>query len=274
MRVVIAPDSFKGTIDSPAAAAALADGWKSVRPGDDLIQIPLADGGEGTVRALSRSARNAAWCRTEVTGPDGRPVKVEWLLLPDGTAVLELASASGLPLMAEPDPAGATSRGLGELLVTATDGGAHGVILGLGGSATTDGGAGALSALGARLLDGDGAEVRPGGGSLVQLQRIDLTGLRKPPAGGVRCLTDVTAPLLGPGGAAAVFGPQKGADAADVALLERGLTRLAQLLGGDPSAAGAGAAGGTGYGLATVWGADLVPGAPAVAAAAGLAAAV
>jgi glycerate kinase len=134
------------------------------------------------------------------------------------------------------------------------------ILVGLGGSASTDGGTGALAALGARFLDAGGQLLPPGGGALADLARADLSGLRPPPASGVTCLTDVTAPLLGLRGAAAVFGPQKGADGAQIARLEAGLTRLAEALGGDPAAAGAGAAGGTGYGLAAAWGATLTPG--------------
>jgi glycerate kinase len=147
------------------------------------------------------------------------------------------------------------------VLGRALDAGAGRILAGLGGSAATDGGTGALAALGARFLGASGQPLPPGGGALAALARVDLSQLRPPPAGGVTCLTDVTAPLLGPRGAAAVFAPQKGADGTQVALLEAGLARLAGLLGGDPAAPGAGAAGGTGYGLAAAWGAVLVPGA-------------
>jgi glycerate kinase len=144
------------------------------------------------------------------------------------------------------------------------------VMLTLGGSATTDGGTGALAALGARFLDADGVELPPGGGALARLDRVDLTGLTPPPAGGVQCLVDVTAPLLGPLGAAGQFGPQKGASPAQVAELDAALARLSDVLGGNRDAPGAGAAGGTAYGFAVCWGAAFVSGAQAVAAAAGL----
>jgi glycerate 2-kinase len=144
------------------------------------------------------------------------------------------------------------------------------VTIALGGSASTDGGTGALAALGARFLDRDGRPLPAGGGPLRDLATVDLTGLRPPPARGVSCLSDVRAPLLGPAGAAAVFGPQKGASPAQAALLDEGLARLAGLLGGDPAAPGAGAAGGTGYGLAAGWGALITPGAPALGRLAGL----
>ena len=184
--------------------------------------------------------------------------------------MVELARASGLPLLARPDPVGAQTTGLGEVLGRALDARTDRILVGLGGSAATDGGTGALTALGARFLDAAGQPLPPGGGALAALARADLSQLRPPPAGGVTCLTDVTAPLLGPRGAAAVFGPQKGADGAQVARLETGLARLAALLGGDPAAPGAGTAGGTGYGLAAAWGAALTPGAAELSRLAGL----
>jgi glycerate kinase len=271
MRVVLAPDSFKGTLGAAEAADALAAGWRLRRPDDDLVTLPLADGGEGTLDALGHDVPGADWRETEVSGPDGRPVRAAWLLLPDGTAVVEMARAAGLPLLTEPDPLGATTRGLGELLaVVVADPAVHRVMLTVGGSATTDGGTGALAALGARFLDADGADLPPGGGALARLARVDLGGLVPPPPGGVQCLVDVTAPLLGPLGAAGQFGPQKGATPAQVAELDAALARLAEHLHGDPDAPGAGAAGGTAFGFAACWEAQFVSGADAVAAAAGL----
>lgn len=270
MRVVIAPDSFKGSIGAAGAAAALASGWSAVRPGDELICLPLADGGEGTLDVLAAAVPGARWRRTRVTGPAGQPVDCDWLELPGGTAAVELARASGLPLLAAPDPLGAQTTGLGQVIGHALDAGARQLLVGLGGSAATDGGTGALAALGGRFLDQAGDPLPPGGGALARLAAADLAGLRPPPPGGVRCLTDVRAPLLGPAGAAAVFGPQKGADPAQVAQLEAGLARLAGCLGGDPAAPGAGAAGGTGYGLAAAWGAVITPGAPELGQLAGL----
>jgi glycerate 2-kinase len=298
VRVLIAPDSFKGSLGAAAVATALAEGWVSVRPGDQVTRLPLADGGEGTLDVLAATVPGARWHRAKVTGPGGAPVTASWLELPalhsrgDGapvregrgaaarsrglppfganTAVVELARASGLPLLAHPDPMGAQTTGLGELLGRALDAGVGRILVGLGGSASTDGGTGALSALGARFLDVAGDPLPPGGGALAELAAVDLSRLRPPPRDGVTCLTDVTAPLLGPFGAAAVFGPQKGAYGAQVARLEAGLARLAEVLGGDPGTAGAGAAGGTGYGLATAWGASLTPGAAELGRLAGL----
>jgi glycerate kinase len=271
LRIVVAPDSFKGSIDAATAAEAIAEGWRSVRGDDEIRMLPQADGGEGTLAAIASAVAGARFHDVAgVTGPDGRTVPGRWLELPDGTAVVELALSSGLPLMAEPDPLGATTRGLGETIAAALDAGATSLVIGLGGSASTDGGAGALSALGARLLDAGDHELADGGGELLRLARVDLGALRTARA---RLLTDVTAPLLGPAGAAAVFAPQKGAGAGDVRTLEAALTRFASVLGGSPEEPGAGAAGGTAYGFATAWGARIEPGAVEIAGLTGLVAA-
>ncbi len=272
LRVLVAPDAFKGTIDAAGASAALAGGWRRVRPDDDVREIPQADGGEGTASVIATAVPNARWRDAgPVTGPDGAPVQGRWLELPDGTAVVELAEVAGLPLMSRLDPRGATTAGLGEVLRGSVEAGAPRVVVGVGGSASTDGGAGALTALGLRVLDDDGAPVAPGGAGLARAAHLDRTGLLPPPPDGVEILTDVTAPLTGSRGAAAVFGPQKGADDADVAALDVALQRWATLLGGDPDEPGAGAAGGTAYGLAAAWGARLVPGAGRIAQITGLA---
>ncbi len=261
MRIVVAPDSFKGTIGATEAAAELAAGWRSGRPGDAVTCVPLADGGEGTLEVLAAAWPAARWHQAAARGPRDGCVDSCWLELPGQTGVVELARTSGLPLLAVPDPLRAHCAGVGDLVGRALDAGASTIVIALGGSACTDGGTGALAALGARFLDAGGRELPPGGGFLAGLAAVDLTGLRPPPEGGVTCLTDVGAPLLGPRGAAAVFGPQKGADPRQVAVLEAGLTRLAELLGGVPGASGAGAAGGAGYGLAAAWGARIAPGA-------------
>jgi glycerate kinase len=274
MRVVAAPDSFKGTISAAGAAAALAEGWLAVRPADEVICLPLADGGEGTLEVLAVAEPAARWHEAEVSGPGRARVTARWLELPGQTHVIELASAAGLPLLAELDPLHAHTAGVGELIGRALAAGGRRIVVGLGGSASTDGGTGALAALGARFLDAGGRELPPGGGALAGLAAADLTGLRPPPPGGVACLTDVRAPLLGPAGAAAVFGPQKGAGTAQVAALESGLARLAAVLGGQPARPGAGAAGGTGYGLATAWNAELLPGSAEIGRIAGLDAAL
>ena len=240
LSVVIAPDSFKGSITARDAAAAIAVGWTTVRPGDAITLLPQADGGEGTLDAVEAAVAGAVRHRIQgVTGPDGAPVDASWLSLPDGTAVVELAQSSGLPLMRSLDPLGATTRGLGEVIQAALESRPDRLLVGLGGSASTDGGTGVL-------------EVVPA---------VDID---------VVLLTDVTAPLLGPTGAAAVFAPQKGATPHQVVLLEQRLTRLADQLGGDPMTAGAGAAGGTAYGLATAWGAQIESGADRIAELTGL----
>jgi glycerate kinase len=270
MRIVVAPDSFKGSIGAAAAAAAVARGWLAARPGDDVVCLPLADGGEGTLEVVAAARPAARWHQVTVAGPGGQPTGCPWLSLPDGTAVIELARSSGLTLLGRPDPLGAGTTGLGQAIGAALDEGAGAVMVALGGSASTDGGTGALAALGARFLGEAGRPLPPGGGALRDLAAVDLSGLRPPPAGGVTCLADVGAPLLGPGGAAPVFAPQKGAGPGDVAVLESGLARLAALLGGEPAAPGAGAAGGTGYGLAAAWGAGITPGAAELCLLAGL----
>ncbi|MGC0419957.1 glycerate kinase [Embleya sp. AB8] len=276
MRIVFAPDSFKGTVPADLAAAALAEGWLHERPGDEVVLVPLADGGEGTLDAVARAVPGAV--RVPVLGapgPDGRAVDAAWLRMPDGSGVVELAGVSGLPLLGGAlDPMGAHTVGLGMVLRSALRDGVSALVVAVGGSASTDGGSGALAALGARFRAADGRELPYGGGALARLAAIDRTRLAPPPPGGVQILTDVTNPLLGPAGAAAVFGPQKGASADQVADLDAGLARLADLLGGDPGAPGAGAAGGTAYGLAAAWHAVIVPGATRVAELAGLPAAL
>jgi glycerate kinase len=257
-RIVIAPDSFKGSLGALDVARAIAAGWASVRPGDSLTLIPQADGGEGTLDAVEASVPGAV--RRDagaVTGPDGRPTPGSWLELPDGTAVVELAQMAGIPLMGRLDPLGASTVGLGEVIRIALASGASRLVIGLGGSASTDGAAGALAALGLRA---DGP-LTVGGGPLAALGSLDRSGLLAPPPGGVTLLTDVSAPLLGPTGAAAVFGPQKGASPAEVALLDASLAHFAGLLGADPDPPGTGAAGGAAYGFAAAWGARIEPGA-------------
>jgi glycerate kinase len=279
LRVLIAPDSFKGSLSAAEVTVELAAGWRAQRPQDELILLPQADGGEGTVDAIAAATPGSEWRSAGgVLGPDGHPTEGRWLMLPDGTAAIELAQMSGLPLMAEPDPLGATTVGLGQVIAAALDGGARSLVVGLGGSASTDGGAGALRALGARLLDEADQPIPNGGGGLARLHRVDLTALRPPPDCGVQILVDTRAVLLGAGGAAHLFGAQKGADADQRAALDAALARWAGLLGESspvrPTVAvdtpGTGAAGGTGYGLA-VWGGRFVAGAARVAELTGLA---
>lgn len=267
--VVFAPDSFKGTIRAADAASALADGWLRERPDDEVVRLPMADGGEGTLAAFAAAVLGAERIPIRVTGPDGAPVDSAWLRLPAtadapaGTAIIELGSMSGIELLSELYPLEAHTFGLGQAIAAALTAGVSRVIVGLGSSASTDGGTGMLRALGARFLDAADAEVPLGGVGLPAITAVDLTDLVPLPPGGVAALTDVTNPLLGARGSAAVFGPQKGADAVQISQLNAGLAHLAGLLTADQSAPGAGAAGGTGFGL-LAWGATLRPGASTV----------
>ena len=264
-RVVIAVDSFKGSIGAAEAAAAIAEGWSVVRPDDELVMMPMADGGEGTLAAFAASIPEAIRMPVVVRGPDGADTHAYWLLLPDDTAVVELASTSGIELLGEVRlPFEADTFGFGQAILAALESGASKVVLGIGSSASTDGGVGLLSALGARFLDTAGNPIAAGLAGLDSLASVDLRGLASLPSAGATVLSDVTNPLLGAAGAAAIFGPQKGlgGDAIDAA--DRALGTLASLLHADPTVPGAGAAGGSGMAL-LAWGAHLQPGAPQVA---------
>lgn len=259
LTVVIAPDSFKGSLPAAEVAGALAEGWSRVRPDDTLVLLPQADGGEGTIDAVEAAHPGSVrhWL-DHLVGPDLRGVRGSWLELVDGTAVLELAQSSGIPLMKHLDALNATTLGLGQLIDDALENGATRMVIGLGGSASTDGGTGVLSALGLSFCDAGGALLPPGGGALPRLATVTGTA-RRPDE--LVVLTDVSAPLTGPTGAAHVFGPQKGASAAQIETLDAGLARLAGVLGGFPDEAGAGAAGGCGYGLVTGLGGRIEAGA-------------
>jgi glycerate kinase len=262
MRVVVAPDSFKGTVRADRVAAAVAEGWLCERPDDDLVLAPLADGGEGTVESFAVAHPDGIRHDVEIDGPEG-PATSTWLELADGTAVVELASAAGIELWGTDDPWSASTYGLGEVIADALDSGAERLIVGIGSSASTDAGAGMLAALGARIVDTEGDAVGPGNEGLADAAVLDLSTMRPLPAGGVIVLCDVSNPLLGPSGAAAVFGPQKGAEAEDIPVLDDNLAHFASLGTVDPSVAGAGAAGGTGWALLE-WGAVIESGAAAL----------
>ena len=261
MRVLIAPDSFKGSLSSVAVARALAEGWRRARPDDELHLVPLADGGEGTLDALLAAG---GWQALPAAADDplGRPVEARFLRDDAGLgrAVVELAAASGLSLVApeERDALAASTFGTGQVLAAAIGLGCREIRLGVGGSATTDGGAGLLSALGARFLDASGADVPPGGAGLELLASVDLDDLSPVLAEvSLTIASDVTNPLLGEHGAAATYGPQKGASPDDVRRLDRALTRYADVLEATTGRAvrdvpGAGAAGGTTAGLLAV----------------------
>ncbi|WEK60957.1 MAG: glycerate kinase [Candidatus Microbacterium colombiense] len=277
-RVVLAPDSFKGTITAADAAAALAQGWASVEPEAEFVHRPMADGGEGTVAAFAAAVPGARRMPVTVDGPAGRPIESAWLLLPptddapQGTAVVDLGSTSGIELLDELRPWDADTTGFGQAIAAALDHGVSRLVVGIGSSASTDGGTGMLTALGARFLDQAGRPVPRGARGLDHIASVDLSALR--PAPEVRVLTDVTNPVTGPRGAAAVFGPQKGLVAeADITRVDSALARLAELLGLDAALPGSGAAGATG-GALVVWGGVLAPGAAEVAALIGLAEAI
>ena len=272
-RVVFAPDSFKGSASAPEVARAVAAGWATRRPADVLRLMPMADGGEGTLEVIEAAVPGSRRMPVVVRGPHGRAIRTHWLALADGAGVVELATSCGLTLTDRLRPFAADTVGFGEVIRAALDGGVTRLVLGIGGSASTDGGAGALSALGARLLDARGDPVQPGNAGLADLAEVDLSGLRPLPDGGAVVLSDVTNPLLGPLGAAAVFAPQKGATAADIPRLDRNLARLAARLPVDPETPGAGAAGGTGFGL-LAWGATLAAGSEMLGEILGLPAAV
>ncbi|WP_439859209.1 glycerate kinase [Pseudomonas sp. MBLB4136] len=278
MKIVIAPDSFKESLSAPEVAAAIARGWAAVFPQAELCLRPMADGGEGTVDALL-AACGGERRELEVCGPLGAPVKAHWGWLAGNTAVLEMAAASGLHWVPRDcrDATRTSSHGTGELIRAALDAGAQRIILGLGGSATNDAGAGLLQALGARLLDAAGQELAPGGAALADLERLDLSGLDpRLSSVQVEIAADVDNPLCGPRGASAVFGPQKGASAAQVAQLDAALGHFAEVvaaaLGEDFSDfPGVGAAGGLGFAAKALFGARFRSGIEQVAELSGLA---
>jgi glycerate kinase len=265
MRVVVAPDKFEGSLTAGQAAAAMAAGLGRARPDAEVVRLPLGDGGAGTLDALLA----AGFRRVPVaaTGPTGEPVSAA-IAVAGERAFVEMAEASGLKRLpgGRRAPLEAGTYGTGELVAAALDQAAREVVLGIGGSATTDGGAGMAAALGARFLDRDGAELPPGGAALLRLARVDPSGL-DPRLRRVRVTVacDVDNPLVGPEGAAHVYGPQKGAGPDDVLLLDSALRRYARVLADDlgldlAAVPGTGAAGGLGAGAIAFLGAELRPG--------------
>ena len=277
MKIIVAPNSFKGSLSATQAANAIANGVREVFPDAEVVEIPVADGGEGTVEALV-SAHHGTYEWVNVEGPLGDPVLASYGLIDGGkTAVAELASASGYVLVspAMRDPRKTSTYGFGQLLEAARKSGARSVIAGIGNSATNDGGVGMAQALGYRFLDAAGVDLPRGGAALLRLERIDDSKLNPGwRSVQVRVACDVTNPLTGPEGASAVYGPQKGADPATVRLLDQALGRLAQVIEHQygkrvADIPGAGAAGGTGAGLMAFLDAKLVSGAALVVAASG-----
>ncbi|MDR3560174.1 MAG: glycerate kinase [Negativicutes bacterium] len=268
MRIVIAPDSFKGSVSALGVANAMEQGVLQVFPEAEVLKVPIADGGEGTVEALV-TATGGQMIYEDVIGPLGETVKAYWGILGDGdTAVIEMAAASGLPLVPKElrDPRITTTYGTGQLMKSVLDRGLRKIIIGIGGSATNDGGTGMAQALGARFYAADGSELPPGGGPLAKLASMDLGGLDarlKETVIMVAC--DVDNPLCGPRGASAVYGPQKGATPAMIAELDAALKVFADVAkvatGKDVAELpGAGAAGGLGAGLLFFTNAKLRPG--------------
>ena len=268
MRILIAPDSFKGSVSALGVAEAMKEGVLRVFPEATVTTLPIADGGEGTVEAMVE-ATGGQFRTSTVRGPLGAPVEARWGILGNGkTGVIEMATASGLPLLRkeELDPLRASTWGTGELLLQAMDAGLSTIIMGIGGSATNDGGTGFASALGVRFLDSQGAALPPGGAALAGIHAIDCSGL-DPRVGQLEILVacDVDNPLCGPRGASAVFGPQKGATPEMVKELDVALARYGTLAAGTTgrkimNEAGAGAAGGLGAALLFFTPARLRPG--------------
>ncbi len=267
MKILVAPDSFKESLTAAKAARAMARGVNAVLPGAEVVEMPLADGGEGTVDALV-AAEKGEFVTSTVTGPLGQPVKARWGMLPGGRAVIEMAAASGLGLVPadQRNPLVTTTYGTGQLLAEAAKLDCRRIILGIGGSATNDGGAGALQALGVRLLDKDGKPLPAGGAALQELAAINMDGIDSR-LRDIELLVacDVNNPLLGPQGASAIYGPQKGASDRDVKVLDSALEHFAEIarkqLGKDISGwAGSGAAGGLAAGLSLAFPLVIKPG--------------
>ncbi len=259
-QVLVAPDKFKGSLSAPQVADCVIRGLQAVDGSIDAIAIPVADGGEGTLEA----AQAAGYTRVPVvaSGPTGRPVQTAYARR-DGLAVIEMADVSGLGRLLDGrlEPLRASSRGTGEVMAAALDAGCTSIVLGIGGSACTDGGAGLAQALGARLLDAHGSQLPAGGAALTGIDKVDLSGMHPGLAGAdIVIACDVDNPLTGPAGAAAVYGPQKGASVADVAILEQAMQSWAAALAAATASdlsdrPGAGAAGGVGLaGLALLGG--------------------
>ena len=268
MRIVIAPQEFKGSLTAVESAAVIQRGVETILPDAEIDIVPIADGGPGTVEALVHAARGRTSV-ARVDGPLGAPVDARWGRIDEGRcAVIEMAAACGLILLDtdQLDPRRASTHGTGQLIRHALDAGVERILIGVGGSATNDGGAGMAEALGAALLDDQGQRLPPGGAALARLARIEVEGMdSRLQTIEMSVLCDVQNPLLGAEGASAVFGPQKGADPACVAQLDRALANFAAIIERDLEARvadipGAGAAGGLGAGLMAFCGATLQSG--------------
>ncbi|MCH8815767.1 MAG: glycerate kinase [Chloroflexi bacterium] len=277
MRIVIAPQEFKGTLTAREAVRAMAEGAAKALAGADIVEVPLSDGGPGLLEVVL-TAKDGRAQTTTVRDPLGRNVNAEWGLLADGSSVIEMAAAAGLWRVSENerDPSSATTYGVGQLILEALGHSCRRIVVGLGGSATNDGGAGMAAALGARFLDGAGGMLPPGGGSLARLNRIEVSGLdRRLSEVEVIAATDVRNPLCGPNGSSLVYGKQKGASPGQAAELDAALEHYATIVEHDLGirvieAPGAGAAGGLGAGLIAFAGAEIRSGFDVVAEIVGL----
>jgi glycerate kinase len=265
MKIVIAPDSYKESLSASEVAQAIEQGFREIFPDAQYVKVPVADGGEGTVEAMIAATQGEAKM-SRVTGPLGERVDAMWGISGDGTtAFIEMAAASGLALVpaAQRNPLQTTSRGTGELILQALEHGAKNIIIGIGGSATNDGGAGMVQALGARLSDANGKDILPGGAGLISLNSIDISGLDPRLADcTLRVACDVTNPLTGELGASRIFGPQKGATEAMIVELDRNLAHYAEVIKKSLridviNVPGSGAAGGMGAALMAFLGAEL-----------------
>ena len=258
-KYILIPDSFKGTMSSEIICNIMEEAIRKFEPEADIVKIPVADGGEGSVHAFLTALGGCVHI-VMVKGPAGKMVSSFWGELDDGTAIVEMAAAAGLPLMRDAlDPCGASTYGVGQLVNKVLNAGCKKLIMGLGGSATTDGGCGMAAALGVRFEDKKGNVFLPTGGTLHKIASVDMTGL-DPRLKDVEivAMCDIDNPLYGPEGAAYVFGPQKGADSVTVEVLDQGLRHLAKVMAtGDEYAPGSGAAGGLGYGMRAFLGDQL-----------------
>jgi len=268
MKIVIAPDSYKESLSATEVAQAIEKGFREIFPDAHYVSVPVADGGEGTVEAMIAATQGAEHTAS-VTGPLSERVDARWGMSGDGhTAFIEMAAASGLALVPPElrNPLITTSRGTGELILHALEHGARNIIIGIGGSATNDGGAGMVQALGAKLCDANGTEIGHGGGSLMSLNTIDISGLDPRLAScTIRVACDVTNPLTGEQGASHIFGPQKGATDAQIVELDNNLSHYADVIKKSlhvdvKAVPGAGAAGGMGAALMAFLGAELKSG--------------
>jgi glycerate 2-kinase len=269
MKVLIAPDKFKGTLTALEVAQAVEAGWAQVRPQDEFLLTPMADGGTGTVDVVGSVVEDAELVTESVLDALGRPCRATWVYLPDGRALVEAAAATGVDMLRkdELNPGIASSYGTGQLIAAAVQAGSSQVLVGLGGTANVDGGTGMAVALGHRFLAADGSPVMQGARGMADIVRVELAS---PLQSDVIIVSDVTNPLLGPDGAAAVYGPQKGARPEDIPWLEEALTGFADVVEasvpGGPwrGQPGAGAAGGLGFALMAFCGADIRNGAAVV----------